>query len=113
MSPLCTGILEDIPHILRLCPALNNVRHGLYDFTLRFSSNLPADLLSLIRSKCHPDSPNFVSFVLNCSVDPDVILTSQKLGPSILAPIFVVTRTWAYVLHRERMKLLGRWMPVA
>ena len=113
MSPLCSRTLEDVSHIHRFCPALNNVRRGLYDFTLRFSSNLPPNLLSLIRTKCNPDSPSFVSFVLDCSVDSDVIRTSQELGPSILEPIFTVTRTWAYVLHRERLKLLGRWSPVA
>ena len=113
MSLLCSETLEDIPHILQWCPALSNVRHSLLEFTQRFSSNLPPDLFNLIRENCHPESPNFVNFVLDCSALPAVIKLTQELGPSILEPIFTVTRTWVYILHRERMKLLGRWRPVA
>ena len=55
--------------------------------------------------------PSFVTFMLDCSSDPEVILLHQDMGFSVLEALFSVTRTWAYILHRERLKLLGRWRP--
>ena len=109
----CRGILEDIPHIIQWCPALKNVRLGLQESTFKYSSTLPLELMHLLRTKCVPSSTSFVSFILDCSSDPDAILLSQKLGEDIFEHLFTCTRTWAYIIHRERLKLLGLWRPVA
>ena len=105
----CTGIVEDVFHILRCCSGLRNVRHGLYDYTTRYSSNLPVPLMQLLRTKCSPANPSFVAFILDCSTDPDAISLSQDIGQDVFDHLFNVTRTWAYVIHRERLKMLGRW----
>ena len=111
MSPLCSGILEDIPHIIRLCPSLNHIRQDLCQFTFRYSSFLPVQLMELIRMKCSPDNPTFVDFVIDCSTDSDIIAALQVLGEDVLHHSYAITRTWAYVLHKERLKLLGLWRP--
>ena len=113
MNSSCTGILETITHIIQSCPALTDTRHGLYNYTLRYTSILPLPLMSLIRAKFHPSNPTFVDSVLDCSTDPDFIRASQELGEDIIHHAFAVSRTWAYVLHRERLKLLGLWRSVA
>ena len=113
ISPYCTNILEDLVHILKFCPALNATRLSLYDYTMSFANSLPMKLRNLICKKCDPSTPTFVNFILDCSSDPDVILICQEEGFHILEPLFSVTRTWAFVIHRERLKLLGRWRPGA
>ena len=112
LSPLCLRVLEDVPHIIRWCPSLVNVRRGLIDYTFRYSSTLPLELMSLLRRKCNPDSSTFVDFILDCSTDPDVIRICQELSPEVLDHSFTVTRTWAYILHRERLKMLNQSRPV-
>ena len=112
LSLSCSRTLEDIPHILRWCPSLTNVRHGLTDYTYRYSANLPLELMSLLRRKCNLSSPTFVNFILDCSTDPDVIRTTQVLGSDVLDHLFTVTRTWAFVIHRERLRMLGSWRSV-
>jgi len=50
----------------------------ILDFiTLRYASILPLPLMSSLRAKFHPDIPTFVDSVLDCSVDPNFIRTSQ------------------------------------
>ena len=111
ISPYCTNILEDLVHILKFCPGLNATRISLYDYTMSFANSLPTNLRNLICKKCDPSTPSFVNFMLDCSSDPDVILICQEEGFHILEPLFSVTRTWTFVIHRERLKLLGRWRP--
>ena len=80
MSSICMDVLEDIPHIISSCPALSETRRRLYDYTLRYSSFLPVQLMDLIRWKCSSDNPSFVEFVLDCSTDPDVITHIRHMG---------------------------------
>ena len=109
LSPLCSNSLEDLPHMLKDCPALAFTRNWLYDFTTRYAASMPLSIQYLLRQKCDPVAPTFIPFILDCSTDPDVILMCQNIGFYILDDLFSVTRTWVYVLHRERLKLLGRW----
>ena len=113
LSSQCINTIEDIPHIIQRCPALQKVRLGLHEYTMKYSSTLPHELMCLLREKCVPSNPSFVSFILDCSSDPDAILLSQQHGESVFEFLFACTRTWAYGIHRERLKLLGRWRPVA
>ena len=54
------------------------------------------------------DQDVWVQFVLDCSVFPQVIASSQ-CDKTVLPLLFKVTRTWCYSLHRTRLKILGRW----
>ena len=51
----------------------------------------------------------FLSILLDCSIIPEVIASAQNEGSNVLNMLFRLTRTWVYSLHKERMKLLGRW----
>ena len=108
LSPSCSKIIEDIPHILSTCTALTATREKLKDFTLQYSNSVPA-IAQLIITHCTPSSPNFCQFLVDCSTIPDVILATQTNGKEVLYHLFNITRTWIYTLHKERMKLLGRW----
>ena len=108
MSPTCSTTIEDLPHILSSCGALNSARIKLMKFTREYSQTIPS-IAHLITNLCTPSSPDFCQFLIDCSTIPAVILATQTQGPKVLHHLFHVTRTWVYSLHRERMKLLGRW----
>ena len=102
-------ILEDIPHLLCHCPAFIQLRLNLQNFTRSYASKLQTEIRDLLCVKCNPQHPSFIQFLLDCSVDSEVILLTQKYSCDILGQFFLVTRTWVFNIHRERMKLLGRW----
>ena len=103
-------VVEDIPHILRDCDALDETRLALQEFTKKFCESIPHPIANLILSQTDLSSPTFCQFLLDCSSLPCIIRASQEYDrDSVYHYTFAVTRTWIYSLHRERMKLLGRW----
>ena len=111
LSPLdCIDTVEDIKHILQICPALSSYRRNLALFTEAFSQKIENVAIStLLTNLCDTDNHSFVDFLLDCSSLPEVIVSVQQHGQVVLQHLFRVTRTWVYVLHRERLKILGRW----
>ena len=108
LSPNCSSSVEDLTHILSSCHALQPTRDKLKSFTLEYCQDVPT-IKELTLSLCTPSSPVFCQFLLDCSSIPSVILAVQNQGSGILNHLFHITRTWVYTLHKERMKLLGRW----
>ena len=96
LSTLCHGILDDIYHILVECVALRSVRKKLFEFVSDYSSKLPTYLQDLIMIKCSYSNPDLCQFLLDCSLDHDVIFLAQNYGDDIYRHIFLVTRTWIY-----------------
>ena len=41
LSTECLDSLEDLPHLLKWCPALHNTRHELLDYTRKYVVKLP------------------------------------------------------------------------
>ena len=111
LSPACALAIDDFNHILVDCPALTYAREWLTDFTVKFSTHLPFNVQNVLLQKSDIFYPFFVTFMLDCSSDPEVILLHQDMGFSVLEALFYVILTWTYILHRERLKLLGRWRP--
>ena len=109
LSPSCANILEDLDHILRICPALSATRNRLRDFTHCYSQSLPAPVRNVLLQYCNPENDDYCQFLLDSSGFAEVVLFRQDFGSEILESIFTVTRTWAYLLHRERLKLRGQW----
>ena len=109
LSDECQGMLEDISHILTVCPSLKPTREKLREFTADFSLKQPEYIQELIVMKCSEKNPFLCQFLLDCSVDADVIRVAQEYNVDVLRPIFLVTRTWVYMLHKQRLKLLGLW----
>ena len=101
--------IEDLPHILLLCPALHPTREKLIKFTLSYCDSIPHPLNAIILSFLTPTHPQFCQFLVDCSSIAEVISLVQLFGRDSLNHLFHVTRTWCYTLHRERLKMLGRW----
>ena len=110
LCPSCFGleISEDVEHILLHCPSLSTTRASLAKFTLDYAKDNP-DIQSVLLEYTKPTNPLFVQFLLDCSVIPRVISLTQLYGTNTLFKLFKVTRAWCYSLHRNRLKLLGRW----
>ena len=113
LSPQCADTKEDLHHVLQICPAMNQTRSNLQNFTKTYVSRkmLPETLADLILDYCSPSNDFFCQFLLDCTALPSVIVLVQTLGPSVLPSLLDVTRTWIYVIHRERLKRLNRWTP--
>ena len=108
LSPACSSTVEDLSHILSLCHALQPIRVKLMSFTLKYCEEVTS-IKKLTLSLCTPSNPSFCQFLLDCSCIPSVISAVQSQGSDLLNHLFHITRTWVYTLHKERMKLLGRW----
>ena len=110
LCPSCDGhqVKEDIEHILLYCPSLSPSRQRLYNFTSSYARSVPA-ICETILTLSRPTHPLFSQFLLDCSVIPCVISLVQQLGDDVLHHMFKISRTWCYSLHRERLRILGRW----
>ena len=101
-------IYEDEEHILLSCGSLSSTRQTLSKFTLNYAKAFPhlSDILLTFTNPAHPD---FFQFLLDCSAVPQVISLEQLHSKESLYSLFKVTWTWCYSLHRDRLKMLGRW----
>ena len=109
LSPLCSSTPEDLRHILQDCIALIPTRQNLLGFTRSYCENIP-DMSSLVFYFLDPSNPEYCQFLIDCSTIPRIISAAQIYGMSYVHNhLFNITRTWIYTLHKERLKLLGRW----
>ena len=108
LSLILQGIHEDEEHILLSCGSLSSTRQTLTKFTLNQAQSFP-HLSDILLKFTSPDHPEFFQFLLDCSALPEVISFAQLHGKESIYNLFKVTRTWCYPLHRDRLKLLGRW----
>ena len=95
---------ETLQHLLLDCHFYNQTRLKLRRL---WESTSNPTLLMLLLEILGSSPTTQVQFILDASVNPKVILLVQNYGQDILLPLFHLTRTWCYTLHRERMKLLG------
>ena len=106
LSPTCSGVVEDIEHILIHCRAYAECKRRLYSLWL--SSSNPV-VKKLVTEAFSEETQYLLQFIIDCSVLPPVISAVQEHGPGILDDLFYLTRTWCFSVHRHRMKMLGRW----
>ena len=111
ISPECSNLslIEDIPHILQVCPALRGVRKKLMDYTLQMMTKFDDNLRKKIHPLCSPSHSDFCQFLVDCSTLPLVISLVDIYGSQLLSAMFEITRTWVFSLHRERLRRLDRW----
>ena len=104
----CIKQVETIEHLLLVCPSLANIRERVFTIWTRAKVNFPQ--LAQTISKAMTGKITFrCQFLLDCSVLPEVIVLVQLYGQPVLDQLFYLTRTYCYCLHRERMKILGKW----
>ena len=104
----CSSTEEHLPHILAHCPALQQIRNKMVNFTVNYCNGIP-HIGELVLRYLIPQHPLFCHFLLDCSTLPETIKLTQVHGKEVLYHLFHITRTWCYTLHRERLKKLGRW----
>ena len=100
------NMIEDTEHILVSCRAYDECKKKLYSLWL--STRNPV-VHMLVLEAISNTKEYLVQFTLDCSTLPSVILAVQEHGSSILEELFYLTRTWCFSIHRERMRMLGRW----
>ena len=106
----CSGLLqpETIEHILLFCPFYANIRSSHFNLWRTFAEKFPY-LTPIIFKALTYQFPYRCQFILDCTVIPDVIVLSQSHGPAVIGKLLYLTRTFCYAIHRERLKMLGRW----
>ena len=110
-TPSCQDLLivEDIQHILVYCSSLDLTRENLKKFTSKIIQQQPLIVQELVGKFCDLNHPQFVQFLLDCSAIPEVISACQVHGPALLCPLFRISRSWCYSIHKARLKILDRW----
>ena len=102
----CEGLQEDIKHILLECQMYNQERDKLAIFWIE---NENETVRNLAKEALNSNLDYLLQFILDCSALPSVISATQQHGHVILYELFHLTRTWCFVMHRQRMRMLGRW----
>ena len=51
-----------------------------------------------------------LQFLLDCSVIPNIVQLANIYGDGIFDTMFKLSRTFCYSIHRERLKILDRWI---
>ena len=77
-------------------------------FALWLSTSNPV-VYGLVLEAFLNTSDYLVQFLLDCSCLPSVIAATQLHGVQIIEELFYLTRTWCFSIHRQRMRMLGRW----
>ena len=111
-APSCLNlnVTENLSHILAKCPSLEQTRRKLKKFTEETVENVNVqEIKELILNRTEPHHPDFSNFLIDCSTFPEVISLSQLHGQEVHDILFRVTRMWCFSLHKDRLKILGRW----
>ena len=108
--PGCTG---DTPGtLLHLatgqCPGLATAVSAAVQHWKTFIASHP-HLNPIIQEYSDAEPEVFLRFLLNPSTEPSVLALTQELGDFITTELCHLTRSWLFLLHRERFKKLGLW----
>ena len=99
----CTETDESLEHILLECPAYSQIRTNL---VAKFKSVKNEDLRKLALSALHQSPTFLMQFLLDATALPATRSLISKMGKEILFPLFNLTRTGCYAIHRERLDIL-------
>ena len=108
LSDTCQHVSGDLEHLLIVCPALDHIRHRLHSLWCQ-KTVLCTPLHDLILKILGSSSETQVRFILDSTAFPEVINLVQTLGQEIEDTVMYLTRTWAFTIHRQKLKMLGRW----
>ena len=104
-APSCSQTEESLEHILLDCPAYADIRLNLVE---KFKTVRNNELRKLAMFALQQPPAFFMQFLLDASALPVTINLVSRVGEEVLFPLFSLTRTWCYALHRERLNLLRR-----
>ena len=108
---LCSGLaptLGTIEHLLLPggCPALVDARLSMISFMQAYMVSRPY-LLPVMKASWGVDDDTTMQLLLDCSVLPTVIKTSQETPYPVLKDLFYLTRTYIFKLHVTRRRFLS------
>ena len=100
--------IGDVHHFLINCSALASRRSLLFEYwdTIAFNYPVCSPIISSI--KLGPEKL-LLQFFLDSSCFPEIIRLAQTHGKDLYNPLFKMSRTFCYSMHRERLKILNRW----
>ena len=103
LSPSCQEeqMPETIEHILVDCGGYAQLRNESTTLWHRTSHPIVQSLATEALGSSRND---LIQFFLDCSVLPQIIITTQCFGSVILEGIFHLTRTWCFSIHGLHMK---------
>ena len=99
--------VETPEHLLLECPAYSSTRERLVSVCLKQQN--PVTHHIILTYLIHHQPPKLLGIILDSSSVPEVILAAQTFGNSVYDDLLYIGRTWCFSIHRERLKLLGRW----
>ena len=99
--------VETPEHLLLECPAYSSTRERLVSVCLKQQN--PVTHQIILSYLIHHQPPKLLGIILDSSSVPEVILAAQTFGNSVYDDLLYIGRTWCFSIHRERLKLLGRW----
>ena len=108
LSDTCHQVVGDLEHLLAVCPALEQVRNRLHSLWCLKTVDCPP-LHRVILRILGSNPITQVKFLLDSVSFPEVIHLTQTLGQELLDRVMYLTRTWVFAVHRQKLKLLGRW----
>ena len=107
--PSCreNNIVESPEHVLLHCPAYILTRQRMFSMCFKLPNKVSLTLIANILYKS--SNQKLMQLLLDCSVIPEVIASSQSHGEQVLSDLFYFSRMWCFSVHQERMKRLGKW----
>ena len=98
-----------LTHILSECEDLAPARQRVFSLWAQYLRDKPF-LLPIIRKYTTTgDATQYMQFMLDCTVLPDVITLKQQEGRLVYDSLLYLTRTLCFSVHKARNKLLGKW----
>ena len=104
----CKEVCEDLEHMLIVCPAHHAVRERLHSLWYQKAKDCQP-FLCLVMRVLGSTPETQVKFILDSKAFPEIIYLKQKYGREIEDRVMYMTRTWAFAIHRHRLKCLDRW----
>ena len=104
----CNNVFGDLEHLLLICPAFKELRTRLLTYWKQKICHLKPVLDHFLRL-CNGSTNNFVAFLLNPSANSDLLCLTQTYGSFVIEQTMYLARTFIFSLHREKLKLTGRW----
>ena len=102
----CSGILSNLEHILVSCPTFTDTRNKLYEMMLRETEQFPRLHETIQQILASNDETVVTQFILEPLAFSEVRLDFYSFGDTFARKLAYITRTFAFSIHREYMKLL-------